>query len=290
MSPSFGPATRSSRHRARLGVLLAVAILLMVLAACAPMAATETVEVTRVVEKEVEVTRVVEQMVETVVTATPEPAMEPAEPADPSVDRVGYPENYREEFTVFYEFDRPDNKTARVMWANDAAASITQDAYNAVPVESNEPFPYGSILVMEVFRTERDDEGNVLLDENGRYVRGDLFGTFIMRKEPGFGVKYGHQRNGEWEYMAYRPDGSQLLPPNSTQACAACHVEASQGRDWVFGAHRAFGEEAAYPLTTGENEVNIVDYTFQPATLEVKAGTEVPWVTVDVRVDTVSAP
>lgn len=288
MLQHLSPDIRIGRYRMYLCASLAVGLLIS-LVACAPAVSPEPVEVTRIVEQEVEVTRVVEQVVETVVTATPEPAMAPAEPADPSEDRVGYPENYRDEFTVFYEFDRPDNKTARVIWANDAAASITQEAYQAVPVAPDAPFPYGSVLVMEVFRTERDEDGNVVLDENDRYVRGDLFGTFIMRKEPGFGAKYGHQRNGEWEYMAYRPDGSQLLPPDSTQACAACHVEASQGRDWVFGVHRAFGEEAAYPLAEGENAINILDYGFRPATLEVQAGTEVTWHNNDVLIHTVTA-
>ena len=48
---------------------------------------------------------------------------------------------------------------------------------------------------MDVYRTQRDDAGAVLLDENGRYVRDELFGNFVMRKEPGFGAKYGELQN-----------------------------------------------------------------------------------------------
>lgn len=220
------------------------------------------------------------------------------ETVGPEFDLVGFPEGYQEEFELFYEFDRPDNKTARVIYANEAAASITQEAFEAAPVEPGEPFPYGSILVMDVYRTQQDDEGNVLLDENGRYLRGELFGLFVMRKEPGFGVKYGQQRNGEWEYAAYRPDGTFLVPPQNTTGCAACHVEAGQGRDWVFGAHRFFAQQAAQTgeaesvqmdADLGENVINIVDYTFQSAILTVEVGTEVTWVNNDVLIHTVTA-
>jgi plastocyanin len=253
----------------------------------------QEVEVTRVVEEEVtrvveeEVTRVVEQLVETVVTATPEEMAQTEDlPADPTADRVEFPEGYQDEFTIFYEFDRPDNRTARVIYANEAAASVTADELVAASPVPGEPFPYGSVLVMEVYRTEQDEAGNVVLDENGRYVRGDLFGLFVMRKEAGFGAKYGEQRNGEWEYMAYRPDGSQLLPPEATFSCASCHVEAGQGQDWVFGTERAFGVEIP---ESSQDEVVVADYQFMPQTITVTVGTEVTWASHDVVFHTVTA-
>lgn len=281
-------------HRYMIG---ATVVLLMIMVGCST--PPETVEVTRLVEREVtrveeievtqivelEVTRLVEQMIETVVTATPETVLETFEPGDPSLDRVGFPEGYQENFTIFYEFDRPDNGTARVIYANDIAASVSDEAVGAAPVAAGEPFPYGSVLVMEVHRTQRDEDGDVLLDDNGRFVRDELFGLFVMRKELGFGAKYGAQRNGEWEYVAYRPDGTILTPPEATFACASCHVEAGQGKDWVFGTHRAFGLE---PETVGENEIGMADYTFTPATITVTVDAELSWLNNDVVFHTVT--
>ena len=206
--------------------------------------------------------------------------------AAPNVDRVGLPEGYQEAFKLFYEFDRPDNQSARVIYANDLAASITPDEFAAARVEPGEPFPYGSILVMEVYRTQKDDAGNVLLDVTERYERDELSGIFVMRKEPGFGAKYGAQRNGEWEYMAYRPDGTPLVPPERTNSCAACHVEAGQGRDWVFGAHRFLGLE---PPAPGENQVSVVDYTFTSANITATVGTTITWTSHDVVFHTVTS-
>lgn len=196
--------------------------------------------------------------------------------APPDVDRVGLPADYQETFSIFYEFDRPDNRSARVIYANPTAAKV----------QEGQPFPYGSMLVMEVYRTQRDDAGNVVLDENGRFTRDELFGQFVMRKEPGFGAKYGEMRNGEWEYAAYRADGSVLVPPEGTTGCAACHMEAGLGKDWVFGAHRHFGEEAPAPI---ENSVNVIDYTFTSDPITVTVGTEVIWHNHDVLIHTVTS-
>ena len=193
----------------------------------------------------------------------------------PEVDRIGFPEGYQETYALFYEFDRAQNKTARVVYANEAAASV----------QPGQPFPYGSILVMEVYRTQQDDAGNVVMAANRRFTRSELSGLFVMRKEPGFGVKYGDQRNGEWEYVAYRADGTFLTPPERTQPCAACHVETS-GKDWVFGSHRFFGDQAP---AAGENEIIAIDYSFQPDALTVKVNTEVKWTSQDVVFHTVTA-
>lgn len=194
----------------------------------------------------------------------------------PEVDRVGFPTDYQNSYTLFYEFDRPDNKTARVIYANPAAAAVQQD----------HAFAYGSVLVMEVYRTKQDDAGKVLLDDNGRYQRDQLAGIFVMRKEPGYGAKYGDFRNGEWEYVAYKADQSVLTPPERTAACAACHVEAGQGKDWVFAAHRYFKTPGPQAV---ENTINVVDYAYSSPTITVTAGTTVTWASSDVVIHTVTA-
>ena len=227
----------------------------------------QEIQVTRLATQVVtrEVVQEVTRLVERVITATPEPATPTPALVEvaPDLDQVGFPKGYQDGYTLFYPFDRPDNRSARVVYANAAAASVV----------SGEPFPFGSVLVMDVFRTQRDEADNVLLDDSGRYVRDDLFGLSAMRKEPGYGGKYGVLRNGEWEYMAYRPDGSPLFPPDRTTSCAACPVEAGQGKDWVIATHRYFaGGMSPPPAAPAENSVNIVDYTLFPSTLTATDG------------------
>jgi hypothetical protein len=140
-------------------------------------------------------------------TSTPWPVLGP----DANDDRVGFPEGYDTTFRTFYVFDRPDNKQIRVVYANDAAASA----------EAGKPFPYGSILVMETYRAVQDEQGNVVLDENGRFQRNDLRGIFVMRKEPGFGTRYQEQRTGEGICsLPARPD----LPDRAQGRSTVCRL------------------------------------------------------------------
>jgi hemoglobin len=200
-------------------------------------------------------------------TSTPWPLLGP----DANDDRVGFPEGYETAFNTFYVFDRPENKQVRVVYANDAAASA----------RPGEPFPYGSILVMETYRAVQDEQGNVVLDEDGRFQQDDLRGIFMMRKEPGFGTRYQEQRTGEWEYVAFRPDHTYQTEPKDAVRCAACHVGAGLSRDWVYRANLFFaGASGALPQAPSDqpaDQPTIDSYLYLPGTIRIKVGTEVTW-------------
>jgi plastocyanin len=140
----------------------------------------------------------------------------------PTVDRIGFPTNYQNTFIKVYTFDNYQNRQIRVVWANPIAASVTPDTVNN--------FPYGSIIVMETYGVMEDANGEPLLDGNGRFIPNTNPPTvFVQRKEQGFGIDYGLIRNGEWEYVAYRPDGTYSTPPSGTGSCAACHLQGASG-------------------------------------------------------------
>jgi plastocyanin len=210
--------------------------------------------------------------------AAPSPTPRPA-PAD---DRVGFPENYQSTYQTLFVLDRPDNKQVRVIYANDEAAA-------AQPGK----FPYGSILVMETYRAQEDEQGNAVVDENGRFQREMLTGIFVMRKEPGFGAAYAANRTGEWEYIAFRPDGThQTTAPNSAP-CAACHTDAGGTRDWVFRANLFLDQgSGAVPTAPGglaaAGRIPIQQSTFLPASVTVRAGTKITWSNEDEAVHTVT--
>ena len=232
---------------------------------------------------------------QTAVPVTPEPTAEPSAtepgptpteeptatlPPAPDEDRIGFPEGYQDSYHLMYVFDRPDNVQVRVICGNDLAASAVE----------GEPLPYGSILLMETWRAKRAEDGSPVLDENGRFIRESLFGVFMMKKDIDFGEAYQDQRSGEWEYVAYRPDGSGFIPPEQTNACAACHQIAGEDKDFVFRMGQFFDPDGFLtPPDVGENEINIFDYTFMPQVLEIAAGTTVTWVNNDVITHTVTA-
>lgn len=140
----------------------------------------------------------------------------------PTVDRVGFPTDYQSTFTKVYTFDNYQNRQIRVVWANPIAASVTPNTAHK--------FPYGSIIVMETYGVMEDANGEPIFDVSGRFMPNANPPTvFVQRKERGFGVDYGLIRNGDWEYVAYHPDGSYSTPPSGTGSCAACHLQGASG-------------------------------------------------------------
>ena len=212
----------------------------------------------------------------------------PPRPA-PTEDRVGFPEGYQSTYRVLFVYDRPDTKTVRIIYGNDKAAAANPKA------GPNEVFPYGSILVMETYRAVVDEQGNPVLDANGRFQPGEQLPTIeVMRKEPGFGAAYQLQRSGEWEYVVYTPDRGYRVPPQNTNPCSQCHQDAGATKDWVFRANLFFynlsgGLPQASPALAAAGKVVMQSYLFLPDTLTVEPGTTVTWANEDEVANTVTA-
>src|SRR5439155_6433129 len=130
----------------------------------------------------------------------------------PTVDNVRFPSGYQATYTLFFTFDNYQNRQIRKVYGNPVSATDKPaEVFN---------FPYGPIILFESDSVQEDAAGEPLLDANGRFVPNALTTIFVMRKERGFGLDYKELRNGEWEYVAYRPDGSCATQPAGTGRCA----------------------------------------------------------------------
>ncbi len=175
----------------------------------------------------------------------------------PLVDRIGFPYGYQNNYKLLYVLDQFNSRQIRVIYGNDVAASA----------KPGEPLPYGSILVGEFWPALRDASWEPVLDANGRYIRDGAPTINVMRKERGFGASYKSIRNGEWEYVAYRPDGTYATPPTGTTTCATCHMQAGAQRDWVFRMNMYWaGASGAQP------DGVIKNFRYVPGTVRVRAG------------------
>ena len=116
-----------------------------------------------------------------------------------------------------------------------------------------------------------------------------------MKKERGFGLRYGEQQTGEWEYASFRADKSpNVVGDAAAAACATCHLDAGPRRDWVYRANLQFaGGDPTAPTTppTGQAAESplVLNYTFLPGTTTVKVGTRVTWRNDDQVKHTVTA-
>ena len=152
-------------------------------------------------------------------------ADKPDAPA-PATDRVGFPEGYKEKYTVLRSINRTNEAKVVIIYGNDQAATVKQS--------SDLPYPDGSVIVMETSSTIKDAAGNFVVDAKGIAKPDKVLGMHVMRREKGFGEAYGENRSGEWEYVEYRADKSYFTPPQKSASCSECHIKAGAKRDYVY--------------------------------------------------------
>jgi hypothetical protein len=189
----------------------------------------------------------------------------------PIVDRVGFPAGYKNTYKMFYVFDNYQNRQIRAVYGNSIAASVDP----AQPFN----FPYGSIILFESYSVQEDANGEPLLDKNGRFIPNALTTLFVMRKEQGFGADYKEIRNGEWEYVAYRPDGTYATPPSGTGSCALCHLTGggltltSQSRNVGAQWDYVFRPDLYFSRGSGAVPDGVLQhYVFVPSTIHARPG------------------
>jgi hypothetical protein len=124
-------------------------------------------------------------------------------------DPVGHPAGYKS-FEQVRSMNRQQEPTHGTVFLNSAAASITK---------AGEPYPFGSVLIMEWRKGGKD---------------GEIARLDVMRKERGYGAAYGADKNGDWEYASYSPDGTLITDAAASLACAKCHLKAGAAKDFVY--------------------------------------------------------
>jgi plastocyanin len=196
------------------------------------------------------------------------------------MDRIGFDsvKDYASRFYTLYVYDRPDTRQVRTIYGNAAAASVS--------MEKGLDYPYGSVVVMETHAARLGADNLPLLDQDGRFQKNPAAQPtlFVMKKDRGFGEEYKENRNGEWEYVAYRPDGTYQTRPEASAGCAICHLQAGATRDWTFRVLPLYLKGA----TGGVVDAVIRDYRYIPGVLRVKAGSTVRFVNDDLVEHTIT--
>lgn len=124
-------------------------------------------------------------------------------------DPVGHPAGYQS-FQQVRSIDRKQDPTHGTVFLNAPAATVAT---------AGQSYPFGSVVIME-WRKDGKDGAIVRLD--------------VMRKERGYGTAYGANKNGDWEYASYSPDGKLITDAAASLACAQCHLKAGAAKDFVY--------------------------------------------------------
>ena len=139
-------------------------------------------------------------------------------------DKVAFPADYTKG-VVYMTLDRPENKQVREYFTS-------QEAVDAA--KKGAPLPNGTVITVAQYAAQLDPQGNPVKDANGRFIKtNNIVGYTVMEKRTGWGAEYPEtQRNGEWEYQAFRADKTPNPNANLT-GCFNCHKpQATQ--DFVF--------------------------------------------------------
>src|SRR3954454_11651065 len=139
-------------------------------------------------------------------------------------DKVAFPADYAKG-VVYMTRDRPENKQVREYITSQAAADAAK---------RGDPLPQGTVITVAQYAAQLDAQDNPVKDPSDRFIKtGNIVGYTVMEKRAGWGAEYPEaQRNGEWEYQAFRADKTANPNANLT-ACFNCHKPQS-GQDYVF--------------------------------------------------------
>lgn len=156
-------------------------------------------------------------------------ALSPVVFAGGNTDFVQYPEGYKENFKHYSTHNRLNNEQVADFYANDIAINSVKDGQ----------FAEGSILVMEVYKTEVDENGERITEEDGVFKKAGLAAVAVMEKRSEWDVSYpADERTGDWGYAFYDAQG---MPKDNDLDCVSCHTPFAH-QDYVYTFPKLAGE------------------------------------------------
>ncbi|HEX5957591.1 MAG TPA: cytochrome P460 family protein [Hyphomicrobiaceae bacterium] len=138
-------------------------------------------------------------------------------------DNVKFPEHYAKG-VLYATVDRADIKQYRELY-------ITRYALDEL--KAGRPLPSGTVITMVQYKAKLGADGQPEKDGNGRFIKADMVGIAVMEKRAGWGAEYpAEMRNGEWEYRAFKADGT-VNAKADLKTCFMCHRPLDK-QDFVF--------------------------------------------------------
>lgn len=133
-------------------------------------------------------------------------------------DVIEFPVDYASTYSNYLSLDRTQNPDQIIrLFGNEIAMQG--------PGEDGK-LPYGSVLVAEIYKAKKNEDGSVKTSALGRRIRGKFALVAVMQREEGWGADHPEGlKNGNWEFATFKPDGS--VAEKDLNSCRACHAPLS---------------------------------------------------------------
>jgi plastocyanin len=195
--------------------------------------------------------------------------------SDAGPDKIAFPAGFQQNLVLYTIADRYDVKQYRELFAPKEALDAAR---------AGKPLAAGTVLVLVQYKAQVDAQGNLLKNDKGRFLKGDLIGYAVMEKRAGWGAEYPPElRNGEWEYAAFSVDG-KLNEKANYKGCFECH-KPHEARDFVISYPQIASAGQPMPVASAppdaKPDVTITGFVFGPNKLTVAPGKPVTWLNTD---------
>ena len=139
-----------------------------------------------------------------------------------SPEHVKFPNGYDASFTNYATMNRAGSAAVAKMYANDVALSSYRKGKVAGP---------GSIIVMEVYKPQKDADGKPIVGSDGVNKTAELAAIAVMERRNSWSGNFAEsERVGNWGFAIYNPDGSVK---DNDLACVVCHTPYEK-QDFMF--------------------------------------------------------
>lgn len=130
-------------------------------------------------------------------------------------EAIKFPTDYRATFKNYLSLDRVQNPDQVIrLYANSVALKGP---------DADGKFPYGSILVAEIYKALKDADGKVVQSKLGRRIRDKFALIAVMQRRQGADDKIPTPlKNDDWDFATFQPDGTPAK--KDLNACRNCHA------------------------------------------------------------------
>ena len=125
-------------------------------------------------------------------------------------DQVKFPTDYVKKFSLYETRNRANGQYAEI-YANPIAIASAKSGTLA----------NGSVLVMELYKPKMDAADKPITGSDGKWVKDSMIARLVMEKNNWGDKVPATERNENWAYAMYGPDGKAKA---NEAPCAGCHI------------------------------------------------------------------